>query len=61
MTKDFKALNKDYEIHSLKLTANAPENRPGPKRNLKKVVVQASIFRGELYVSSDGFERIISV
>ena len=21
-----------WEIHSLKLTANAPENRPGPKR-----------------------------
>ena len=35
-------------ILSLKLTANAPENRPGPKR---KFIFQPSIFRGELAVS----------
>ena len=33
---------KDAYIHSLKLTAKAPENRPGPNR---KVVFQPSIFR----------------
>ena len=32
-------------LPSLKLTANAPENRPGPKR---KFISQPSIFRGEL-------------
>ena len=32
-------------IPSLKLTANAPENRP--KRSNRKVVFQPSIFRGE--------------
>ena len=35
-------------LPSLKLTANAPENRPKPNR---KVVFQPSIFRGELLVS----------
>ena len=35
-------------IPSLKLTAKAPENRPGPNR---KVVFQPSIFRGDLLVS----------
>ena len=35
-------------LHSLKLTAKAPENRPGPKR---KFVFQPSIFRCELLVS----------
>ena len=37
-----------FSIPSLKLTANAPENRPKPNR---KVVFQPSIFRGELLVS----------
>ena len=35
-------------LHSLKLTANAPENGPGPKR---KLAVQPSIFRCEPLVS----------
>ena len=35
-------------LPSLKLTANAPENKPKPNR---KVVFQPSIFRGELLVS----------
>ena len=39
-------LDDDKPLPSLKLTANAPENRPGPKR---KVVFQPSIFR--CYVS----------
>ncbi len=37
-------------LHSLKLTAKAPENRPGPKRK-RALVVQPSIFRGKLAVS----------
>ena len=37
---------KTYNVHSLKLTAKAPENRPGPKR---KLIFQPSIFR--CYVS----------
>ena len=37
-----------WGIPSLKLTAKAPENRPGPYR---KAVFQPSIFRGELLVS----------
>ena len=37
-----------HDIPSLKLTAIAPENRPGRKR---KVVPQAPFFRGELLVS----------
>ena len=39
-------LNSDY-IYFLKLTANAPENRPGPKR---KLIFQPSIVRCELLV-----------
>ena len=39
-------------LRSLKLTANAPENRPKPNR---KVVFQPSIFRGELLVSGRVF------
>ena len=38
-----------YLLHSLKLTANAPENRPVEKGNEK--VFQPAIFRGELAVS----------
>ena len=38
--------NWSERLHSLKLTANAPENRPGPKR---KRIFQPSIFR--FYVS----------
>ena len=35
----------DRCIPSLKLTANAPENGPGPNRKVDKVVFQPSIFR----------------
>ena len=39
-------MNWSERLHSLKLTANAPENRPGPKR---KRIFQPSIFR--FYIS----------
>ena len=42
----------EKEIHSLKLTANAPENRPTPKR--KGIVFQASMFSCDLLVSGEG-------
>ena len=50
----FGMLHPQNWILSLKLTAKAPENRPGPNR---KVVFQPSIFRGELLVSG----RVCSV
>ncbi len=43
-------VGKVVALHSLKLTANVPENRrKGPKK--ERIVFQPSIFRGELLVS----------
>ena len=39
-------------LPSLKLTANVPENGPGPKR--KWIIFQPSIFRGENVSSREG-------
>ncbi len=43
------------DIHSLKLTAKAPKNKPGPKR---KLVFQPSIFRCKLLVSGRVYSMI---
>ena len=44
----FVLTSKWWWLHSLKLTANAPENRQNPKR---KFIFEPSIFRCELLVS----------
>ncbi len=46
------SVDRIHQIHSLKLTANAPENRPSRKET---IVFQPSIFRGELLVSGRVF------